>query len=309
MRRSLNAFLPTLTDLDARLVPAGNILAQLSGGDLALQGDNLGNEVRVSQAANGNVTVRGLNGTTVNGLAQVTYPAAVLNKVEANLEGGNDILTIGSLNVAGDVFVQAGEGNDRVVLNGTISGSLVSVSGGLGADTVRVADVSVLGDMNVNTEDGAGTILFQNATIDGNVSAISLDANDVIRGTNLTVTGDLLVESGKGDDQISFTTATVGFGVTLIGDEGNDRFTLSGVTSDSLSVEAGKGNDIITLTNVSSATNVNVNGDDGNDTVRAQNVTAAFDANFIGGAGFDTLTNLGIFAGVKVDIKEFESVL
>lgn len=290
-------------------MPAGNILAQLSGGDLALQGDNLGNEVRVSQAANGTVTVRGLNGTTVNGLAQVTYAGAVLNKVEANLEGGNDVLTIGSLNVAGDVFVQAGEGNDRVVLNGTISGSLISVSGGLGADTVRLADVNVLGDVNVNTEDGAGTILFQNATVDGSVSAISLDANDIIRGTNLTVTGNLLVESGKGDDQIAFSAATVGFGVTLIGDEGNDRFTLTGVTSDSLSVEAGKGDDAINLVTVTAATNVTVNGDDGNDTVRAENVTAGVDANFIGGAGIDTLTNLGIFAGVILDIKEFETIL
>lgn len=308
MRRSFNAFVPTLTDLDARIVPAGNILADLSGGDLSLQGDNLGNEVRVSQAANGNVVVRGLNGTTVNGLSQVVFAGAALNKVEANLEGGNDVLTLGSLAVAGDVFVQAGDGDDRVVLNGTISGSVIDISGGLGADTVRVVNVNVLGDLFVNTEDGAGTVVFQNATVDGNVSAVGKDANDSVTATNLTVTGDLFVDGGKGDDRIAISTSTIGFGLTLIGDEGVDRFTLTGVTADSVSVEAGKGDDVITLTTVSAATNVTVNGDDGNDRVRAEGVTAGVDANFIGGAGLDTLTNLGIFAGVILDIKEFETI-
>lgn len=139
MRR--NTFSPRLETLDGRVVPAGLVTAELSGGDLFITGDSLGNEVRVAQAANGTVTVTGQNGTLINGLTSVTFANAVLNKIEANMEAGNDVLTIARATVAGDILVQMDDGNDRVVAT--------NVSAGLDAIFIGGAGIDVLDDNGI----------------------------------------------------------------------------------------------------------------------------------------------------------------
>lgn len=307
--RKKNSFAPQLESLDSRLVPAGNITAQLSSGDLALTGDALGNEVRVSQNAAGDVVVRGLNGTTVNGVTQVVYRGVALNKFEANLEGGNDALTVANLRTADGIYVNLAAGNDRMVMNGAISGNVIDVNKGTGTDSVRGQNTTVIGDVNV-IADGQTTAVFDIASIDGNLNIATKDFADTIRATRLTVFGDLYLETGKGDDVINLSNTTVGFNLTANTDEGIDRITFNTIRAGGdVSVEAGKGNDIVTMTTVSSDSSVKVNTDDGNDRVTATRVSARVDAIFVGGAGTDVLDDNGIIGGVKKEVVEFESVI
>ncbi len=62
------------------------------------------------------------------------------------------------------------------------------------------------------------------------------------------------------------------------------------------------------MTDVTSGKSIIVSLDEGNDRLVATRVSAAADAVFEGGAGFDTLENFGISAGIKREFKEFESI-
>lgn len=57
--------------LEARDTPAGNVAATFQNGVWYLLGDAADNQINVVKDASGNVTVYGLNGTTVNGQGAV----------------------------------------------------------------------------------------------------------------------------------------------------------------------------------------------------------------------------------------------
>src|SRR5215204_5181039 len=60
----LRTFRPSTELLEDRLTPAGNVLAQLTGGSLLLTGDAQGNVLSVTQSAPGEFTVTPQDGTT-----------------------------------------------------------------------------------------------------------------------------------------------------------------------------------------------------------------------------------------------------
>ena len=62
--------------LERRCLLAGDVGVALEGGTLVITGDQLSNQIDVSQEANGDVVFTGRDSTTINGLTEFTFSRA-----------------------------------------------------------------------------------------------------------------------------------------------------------------------------------------------------------------------------------------
>jgi hypothetical protein len=146
--------------LEARDNPAGNVSAVLSNGAIYLTGDALGNELSIAPNAAGELTITGLNGTTVNGQESISVRAgAQVSYISARLGDGNDSISISNVTTSSGIAVDGGNGNDAVTLSNVSTGS-VSVGGGAGDDSVTFNTVSA--SFGVKVMGGTGTDTFTN---------------------------------------------------------------------------------------------------------------------------------------------------
>lgn len=293
--------------LENRLPMAGNVSVALEGSLLNVFGDNLANEVTITQNAVGTIVVRGLNNTRINGLPQVTLPNVALNALDVRLEGGNDRVTITNLRAANDVNIDLGAGNDTARVAGSTIGANFSALGSQGVDNVTLTGGSIGGDAFIDLGLDRGVASISSLNIGFNLDVITDLANDQVTLNGVTAGGAVTLDSKAGADSISIT----GLNAFLLGiqtDSGADTVTLQNVrTVTDLEINTGTGGDTVRLTDVISGKSIKVNTDADNDSVNATRVSAAEDAVFEGGAGFDTLFGLTqISGGVKKEIKEFE---
>ncbi len=297
-----------MESLENRIALAGDVVAALEGSLLVVAGDNLANELSITQNAAGDVTLLGLNGTTVNGLSSLTLANPLLNSAEIRMEGGNDKLTVTGLRTSTDLNIDLGAGNDAANVVANAGGNL-SVKGEVGNDTVTVRGTRVGIDLNVEMGTGTANVNLRNSNIGGNTTVITDVLNDRVTAANLRMGGDLSIETKEGADNVQASLITAR-SFTAITDKGADIVTATDVrVSDDVNVETSTGDDRVTLTRVSAGNSVKVNTDGGNDLVVATIVSAAVDAIFAGGDGFDTFDNNGVTAGAVFEFKEFELLL
>jgi hypothetical protein len=295
---------------------ANNVAARVEGSLLVIAGDNVANQIVVARNAAGDVVVTGQNGTRVNGVASARFPRLALNAAEMQLGGGNDVVTLRGLQIANDLFLNLGDGADRLTIPAaasvTVGGSL-AIEGAGGNDTIRTEGVIVGQDLYIDGGIGVLNATVSGAVVGFNVSLIGDDANDVITVSSLAAGGDIFVEAKGGSDRVSLTTVEallIGISADANAIVGADRVTLIEVsTMEDLGIFTGPGNDIVQLMDVASAKNLTVSLDSENDKVSGMNVSAALDAVFEGGAGSDTFEDFGITGGTKKDVKEFEVLL
>ncbi|MCU0705692.1 MAG: hypothetical protein MUF18_17115 [Fimbriiglobus sp.] len=257
-----------LQTLEARENPSGNVTATLIGGQLKIEGDDFANDIRVSQTSTA-VTVAGRNGTLVNGVASVRFAAANLQQAEIKMNGGNDVVAIARLVTGGDQVIELGDGNDRINLNGDVTGTLVAVIGGQGDDTVTGTNLTSGGDMNFQLEDGVGRVTLNTATLLKSLTISTKDGADVISATGLSVGEDFAIETALGNDRVSLSGVSVGRGFTLNTDLGVDVVSMANFSAANADIQTGDGNDTVTLSGVNILENITVNTDAGNDTVTA----------------------------------------
>ena len=302
--------------LEARMALAGDVAVALEGELLTLRGDQLDNQVVLTRTLAGNVVVAGQNGTLINGLPSVTLIRPTLNAVDIRTEGGNDVVTLRNMQIANDLNVDLGSGNDR--LNASLAapnlvGGNASILGDLGADTIALAGVTVREDLVVDGGLGALNATLSDVSVDKTLSVIGGDANDIVTLARLTAGSDLLIETKEGTDRVTLTDVSANGLFVDTGENGVlgiEQVTLTRVrTVEDLGIFTGKGNDTVNLTDVTSGKSLIVSTDDGNDRIVATRVAAAVDAVFEGGAGVDLLDDNGITAGVQKIIKEFESLI
>lgn len=298
--------------LEDRIALAGNVIAALSGQDLTLFGDHLGNEVRITQNSVGDVRVAGLNGTTINGMAAVTFRNPQLIKTEMFMGDGNDRVVLSGapgVQVSNDVNIELGAGNDILRATSGMVGGNFTAKGDLGVDSFNLSGFHIGIDGQFDAGTGGGTIALASLAIGGSLGLYGDIAGDTFRLTDLQVAGDVNAETKEGNDIVAFTGVRAR-SLTVNTDLGADRVTLSDLsTSEDLKVETGSGNDHITLNRVTSAKSIDVHAGDNDDTVSGTAVAAAVDALFTGGGGVDSLRDNGITGGVKKEVKEFEILL
>lgn len=299
--------------LELRRLMAGDVIAALEGSLLTVEGDNLDNQIAITRTAIGDIVVAGQNGTLVNGLPSVRFPRVQLNSLDVRMGDGNDAVVMRSLQVGNDVHVELGAGNDRLTAPATAASTIqgnLSVYGNEGNDVVQLAALSVREDLFLDGGLGSLNATINASTIDKVMSIIGDAADDVVSVTGSRVGLDTMIETKGGSDRVSLTDLSaflISINTDSNGAIGLDQVVLNRVsTVEDLGVFTGAGNDTVRLTDVTSGKSIITSLDDGNDRLIATRVQAAQDVVFEGGAGFDTLENYGISAGIKREFKEFE---
>jgi hypothetical protein len=289
---------------------ANNVVALLEGSLLTVTGDNSSNSVLISRSAAGDVTVTGRNGTKINGLTSVRFPRLQLNAAEIRMEGGSDSVTLQGIQTGNDLYVNLGSGADR--LNTTapvIVGANLTIEGAEGADNIQLTNLTAFEDIFIDGGLDALTVTLSGLDAGKSLTVISDTARDVINVSNTIVAEVLSVESKAGNNSINLR-GVMALAAFVTSDLGADSVSVQDlITVEDVGVFSGAGNDVVTLTNLDSGKSITISVDAGADRVTGSGVSAAEDAVFEGGAGTDTLTDLGIFGGVKKEIKEFEVFL
>ena len=193
--------------LEGRLTPAGNVFASLSDGVLEVRGDAAANAVRVTQDSAGIIRIEGLDGTTINGQAAVTFNGSGLEKADLRLAGGNDRLEVLGLRTRNDLRVEMGGGSDVVSLTGVSAGTSLTVKTDAGNDQITATRVRSGGDLAIE----AG---WDNDRI---------DLTDVTSGRSIVVKGDL------GGDFVAVTNVVAARDALFRGEDGFDTFDNNGV--------------------------------------------------------------------------------
>jgi large repetitive protein len=171
--------------LESRRVMAGNVTAAISrGGDLTIDGDELGNQIQVRRSGFSSVVISSLDGTTtINGR---TGPIA--------LRGFRD-----------DVSIRMGEGDDVVRLQGslfspfTVFGTL-SVDMGGGADSLLMTHNTVFGTTNLNLGSGRDTVEITRSSFLGRFALNMGEGNDGANVNRSTFIGISAINGGEGID-------------------------------------------------------------------------------------------------------------
>lgn len=313
MRRSTSSSsYATFQPIESRRLLSGNVAVAFDGQLLDVRGDELNNNAVITQALNGAITITGQNGTLINGLPSVRFANGLaIETLDVRMEGGDDRLTINRLNIAGDVNADMGVnllGRDTVAINNSsIQGSLFAF-GGRDLDTINVSGTTVFGDVTIDLAEGAGRSTVTNSTFNGSANLVGGEGNDAFNATGMTVGLELKLDTKEGSDTVNYSSSSASIANISTG-LGVDLIRVAGFSSaEDFVVEAGDGNDLANLSGVSALKNLVVNMDSGNDILTVASSSAGQDAILVGGAGVDRLTDLGLTAGVKKEVVEFEFV-
>lgn len=301
--------------LERRALMAGDVFVAIEGELLRVEGDNLSNQVTLTQTSAGDLVVSGQNGTTINGLPSVRFARPAINAAEIRMEGGDDTVVLRGLRLANDLFVDLGAGNDRLTSPATspISvGANAAIYGEAGNDTVQLNRAKVFEDLYIDGGLGALSATVTDASIDKSMTIVGDEANDSVSVVGSTIGLGLAIETKGGSDTVrvsQFSAFNLFVNADSNGTVGRDVVNISNASVvEDISIFTGAGDDVVRMTSTSS-NKVTVSLDQGNDRLEATDVVAATDIIFEGGAGFDTLLETDVFASIFRDYKEFERIL
>lgn len=244
-RQSNSLGLRSIVAAESRVLMAGNVQAQLQGGNLILTGDTAANDVVILTTAAG-IIVRGRTSTTINGGTAdfVAFATSVTTtgNITANLGAGNDKLQFDQVEIDGDVEIVAGDGDDQIGLT----------------------DSTLHQSLRFEGQAGDDTLLIQDSTVDGEVTAFLGLGDDLVALTSSEVKLDLHLFGSSGADRLALDDTKVG---------------------QTIRADMGSGNDDVRLANGSEANRLKVWGDSGRDLIQLSDstVTKALVARLKGG--------------------------
>ncbi|MFK7818057.1 MAG: peptidylprolyl isomerase, partial [Planctomycetaceae bacterium] len=225
-RRGLQSSSP-IEALEKRALLAGDLAAKVVRGDLILEGDRAANKAEVT-VVDGDVVVRGLDGTTING-------------------GTEFVAFAGSNRVGDDLIMKLGEGSDEIVLDGgLIVEDTIDVRLDAGANTFSAIDVTAR-NMVIRGA-GANTVLLQeDVTVERDLSIkFKGQGNDTIAILGAEVGDDISINAGDGQNSITIEGAEVGDDVAVSGGRGQDDLLVKdSEIDDDLSVKTRSGSDFV----------------------------------------------------------------
>lgn len=237
--------------LERREVLAGNIAASVVGDTLMLTGDNLDNSAVVISLGGGNYAVAGNNTTTVNGSANNFVTNRTVRNISANLNGGNDALSLG--NNAAAIDTLAGAMNQRTVLgvpnvtalqtrinaatnvtSFSLPGNLTFL-GGAGNDLLAVVGTvgrSITANLGSSLSTGLnsfgidGSTTASRGSVGGTISVIGGEQADSVWLQDVAVSGALSAVLGGGANAVNLANASIGAGMSVIGGGGVDSIAI-----------------------------------------------------------------------------------
>ena len=266
--------------LEQRTLLAGNLTAQLVGQTTFLSGDSADNSVEIL-VDNGNVVLRGLDNTTINGATTelvITAGSPAMGHLITSLGNGNDSLVINGVTINGNVTVDGGAGDDQIgIVNTTVNGR-TTLNANAGADTLSLQTSTVTGAVRMNGGDGADTIVLSTATL----------------GSRLRVSG------GRGNDDIVVDDSTIAGNVHIAGQQGDDDIVIrDSMLSGNMLIRGNQGNDVVMIDSSAIGNRSRIVGNRGADNIVIQGTSRlAGRSRILGGGGPDTLeTAAGVVFG------------
>ena len=187
--------------LEHRRMLAGNVSVSALGGDLRIDGDDAANELVITGTAiPGEYRIVGGNGTTINGLNEVTI-SGVNDDFRIKLKGGNDEIGFFLGSVPDDLQIRTGKGDDIVFLLAFDVGDDADIRTGSGDDAAGIDECTVGDRIKIRTESGHDQVLLK--TVDGQTASIHTGGHDdqaLILFNSFQE--ELSLKMGTGDDAI-----------------------------------------------------------------------------------------------------------
>ena len=263
--------------LETRALLAGNVLASLNGSHLTVTGDAADNAIDIT-ILNGQIQLRGLNSTTVNGGTTSFVVAAGTDTLAGNvliqMAGGNDSVSFTrGINFNGVVDVHGQAGNDSIAANGVKFKSNAYFWGYEGNDTFSVQDTTVDGSLVIHGNQDNDLITLKTVTLNGFTELKGQDGDDGVSLNAVTSNGSLAIKTGRGDDDVTIHNSTINSSLLIKTKQDSDAVMLDDNTfGSSVHVNLGRDNDGLMVRNTNTFNGAfSVQGGDSR-----QNVTSDF---------------------------------
>lgn len=274
-----------LERLERRTLLAGNVTAQLSGMNAIFRGDAADNSVEVV-AEDGNVIVRGLDGTTINGSAA-------------------DLILVNGA-IGGNLNAVLGDGNDRFVVNGVSIGRNASVSGGRGNDEIAFVGMSTIGtNVAIAGLDGNDVLSLQNSTVGRHLTLAGHRGDDLLIVSTATIGGNLAVNGGTGNNDIAVDGSRIGRDTRIATGNDHDEVVIrNSELVDDLYISTARGTDVVVLDSTTVGDKSVIRTGSGTDHVLIDGTTRFFDRTWLsGGRAPDHLeiTDGVVFDGLRTN--------
>lgn len=217
----------SMEGLERREMMAGDVSVDVNNGVLYITGDGQANDIEVVAASSmdnqgkdwGFVSVRGRDGTTIEGPDGPNVGASQFTRVEIDLGGGNDV-------------VELRHGYNSPVMDENVIRFDIDIDTGSGRDDVQVHDFYSNADLSINTGSYVGDVSVEDSTM----NSLTIDAN-TSNSTNYVeidnVTADTLVANRF--DSMELTDSTVDVTAQLFG-RWASSITVDGFDGDNLYV-------------------------------------------------------------------------
>ena len=189
----------TYQTLEGRRLLAGNVSVALSGSTLVVTGDDLSNQIEVSQSANGGVVFTGLDSTTINGQTEFTF-AQTFERSRFQLNDGADEVSFNGFESGREFRFLGGDGDDRLDATG-VSARYYHVQGNDGDDAIQLSNSSTRRSAYFHLGDGDDVLAVESFDAGRNFKVFGNAGDDTFVSNALTVDRKFRVNLGSGDDQ------------------------------------------------------------------------------------------------------------
>lgn len=240
--------------LEDRRLLAGDVRVATSQGAFYIRGDGASNQVEVVKSLHSSdITVRGLEGTTINGQTEIllTGPAArVIKGFRASMGPGDDFIRFEDTYAEGRTVVYGGIGNDSIgFYRATVSDITVQtytgddaisidkliVNGDFrvyaleGNDTVGISGLRAFGQNTIATHGGDDLVSIENSAIYRSfLRVLTGEGNDFFGSENISVATSSAIFTGDGADQVSLFDTNFNGQTYVGGQAGYDEITVAG---------------------------------------------------------------------------------
>jgi uncharacterized surface protein with fasciclin (FAS1) repeats len=243
---------------------AGDVRVAAFEGAIFVRGDAEANQIEVvkTEEFSNSVTIKGVDGTTINGEAEFTFEGAdavVSRGFRINMGPGDDSVRLEGVEAEGRTFIFVGTGDDsvglyqstfdEVIVHTHTGDDLVSFDDVIayddvrvftleGDDTVGIDQLRTFGNTLIVTSEGDDRLAIQDsAGVQGSLLVLTLDGDDFVGIENSNFTQESGVFTGNGLDEVSINDSTFTRRTIVAGQGDSDSIAVSGTTNAGTIVE------------------------------------------------------------------------
>ncbi|MCA9098517.1 MAG: hypothetical protein KDA36_09030 [Planctomycetaceae bacterium] len=225
---------PACEYLETRTLLTGNLTANLAGSTLKITGDGGNHEIRIVGSAEGELTLTGINNTSINSVNNGSENFSNVKNISIDFGGGHCAVTFLTTDITGKLIVKAEGGNDKILFgegnDGHNSfGKFFSLLGS-GNNEVSVNDdtLSIPGTVKIVNGNGNNTVdLDPDVLLElGKTTVIGGSGSDFLDlGDAQVHTKSINVQSGDGANSFFLDgNVTVNGKITFTGGDSFDLF-------------------------------------------------------------------------------------